>query len=137
MELDSHYFPFPWTRENWDNHFSIQTKKNSLMLQEEILIGFCSWEYLPLEKLYHIYKILIVPDFRGKKLGKLLLEKSLAEMNEFYPEGAHCFLELESTNTAARNLYEGFGFEFLEQISHFYGSERHGIRMCLDFSKKK
>ena len=133
MELDSRYFPLPWSKENWFNHFLTQTKKNSIIFEEGIFAGFCSWEYLPLEKLCHIYKILIIPDLRGKGLGQLLLEKSLAEMNEFFPERNYCFLELESTNTGARNLYEKFGFKFLEQVPHFYGAQRHGVRMCLDF----
>ena len=134
VRLDTNFFPFPWSKNNWDDHFTHSDKKVTTLIQNKKLIGFCCWEYLKLESLCHIHKVLVLPEERGKKLGNQLLRESLNEMTFFFVDLKRCFLEVEETNDIARSLYSKMGFELLEIVPHFYGPKRNGARMMLKFS---
>ena len=48
------------------------------------------------------------PDYQGKKLGSLLLHKTLEKALEI--EDLECFLEVRVSNIVAQNLYKKYGF---------------------------
>lgn len=48
------------------------------------------------------------PDYQGKKLGSLLLHKTLEKALEI--EDIECFLEVRVSNIVAQNLYKKYGF---------------------------
>ena len=48
------------------------------------------------------------PDYQGKKLGSLLLHRTLEKALEI--EDMECFLEVRVSNIVAQNLYKKYGF---------------------------
>lgn len=64
----------------------------------------------------------VVPNNRGKKLGKVLLEKCLS--NLIKQGKLECYLEVDETNTPAINLYAAYGF--------FEVSKKHGFLLRID-----
>lgn len=48
------------------------------------------------------------PDYQGKKLGALLLRRTLEKALEI--EAMECFLEVRVSNIVAQNLYKKYGF---------------------------
>ena len=48
------------------------------------------------------------PDYQGKKLGALLLHRTLEKAQEI--EDLECFLEVRVSNIVAQNLYKKYGF---------------------------
>jgi ribosomal protein S18 acetylase RimI-like enzyme len=59
----------------------------------------------------------VVPDFRGRKLGKMLMETCLSSLIK---QGKlECYLEVDETNIPATSLYEAYGF--------FEVSKKHGF----------
>lgn len=48
------------------------------------------------------------PDYQGKKLGALLLHRTLEKALEI--EDLECFLEVRVSNIVAQNLYKKYGF---------------------------
>ena len=50
----------------------------------------------------------VVPEHRGKKLGKVVMEECLSSLSK---QGrVNCYLEVDETNTPAINLYKSYGF---------------------------
>lgn len=62
------------------------------------------------EKHVGIFGISVIKDFRGKGLGKLLMELILKEAKKEIPEIKIVTLGVYSTNDIARSLYEKLGF---------------------------
>ncbi len=68
-----------------------------------------------------LYQIAVLPEFRGRKIGKRLLTALHGKMRE---RGAvTCFLEVRSRNNAARALYEGCGYEEISVRRGYYGDD--------------
>ncbi|HUT81069.1 MAG TPA: GNAT family N-acetyltransferase [Candidatus Bathyarchaeia archaeon] len=59
----------------------------------------------------------VVPEHRGKKLGKVVMEECLSSL--FKQGKVNCYLEVDATNTPAINLYKSYGF--------FEVSKKHGF----------
>ena len=75
--------------------------------------------------------IAVDPEYRRQGIATLLFIKLLVAIKE---RGAtFMVLEVRPSNTAAINLYEGFGFEIVEREKNFYGDEDAWI-MVKDFS---
>ncbi len=65
-----------------------------------------------------LLRIAILPDFRGKGLGKELLDEFLRAVKR---RGAECvFLEVRVSNTPAIGLYEKRGFERVRVREKYY-----------------
>ncbi|NHJ49339.1 MAG: GNAT family N-acetyltransferase [Asgard group archaeon] len=59
----------------------------------------------------------VVPDHRGRKLGKVLMEECLSRLIDM--NKLNSYLEVDITNTPAINLYESYGFREV--------SKKHGF----------
>jgi ribosomal protein S18 acetylase RimI-like enzyme len=75
---------------------------------EEEIIGTV-WLTHDFRRLY-IHHMAMRPDWLGKKLSHLLLEKAMAYAIEL---GYHAKLEVERNNLCAKHLYEKYGFQNL------------------------
>lgn len=65
-----------------------------------------------------LFQIGTLPEYRGRGLAKLLLERLHAKMRE--KGAAVCFLEVRSRNAAAIALYEKFGYERISVRRDYY-----------------
>ena len=65
--------------------------------------------------IYEVVKIAISPNYRGKKLGKKLLNYILEDLDR------NLMLEVRESNKIAINLYESLGFEKINTRKGYYG----------------
>jgi ribosomal-protein-alanine N-acetyltransferase len=66
----------------------------------------------------HINNMAIHPGWRGRGLGRLLLNKALAAA--YALGGRRATLEVRRSNTAARRLYESAGFTMIDVRPNYY-----------------
>ncbi|HEY3249495.1 MAG TPA: GNAT family N-acetyltransferase [Ignavibacteria bacterium] len=64
------------------------------------------------EKICELQRMFLLPDARGKGIGKRLLEMCLEDAKNFGYES--CYLESLSNMLDARRLYEKFGFKIID-----------------------
>ena len=78
-----------------------------------------------------IESLAVDPDYRGQGIGKIILIKLIGAIKK---RGAtFIVLEVRPSNTAAIELYKGFGFEIVEREKNYYFDEDAWI-MARDFS---
>jgi Acetyltransferases len=93
-----------------------------LMLSDGQYAGFSTcfvnFSTFKIKPYLYIHDVFVRPDFRGKKLGKKLMEK----LTEIAQERAYCKISLEvrSDNDAAKKLYNSLGFEECKPNMHYW-----------------
>ena len=78
-------------------------------------------------KLGHIVTIDVVPEYRRKGVGMLMLQKVEREFQ--YAGVKVCYLEVRADNTAAKKLYQKRGYRQVEVLDDYYYRGGHGIRL--------
>lgn len=72
--------------------------------------------YVGIERIFdeeHIINMAVHPDYRGKGVGKRLLQHVLNDEDVF-------FLEVRVSNEAAKSIYEHFGFKVINIRKAYY-----------------
>jgi ribosomal-protein-alanine acetyltransferase len=78
-------------------------------------------------KLGHIVTIDVVPKYRRRGVGMLMLQEV---EREFRNAGVQaCYLEVRADNTAAKKLYQKLGYRKVEVLEDYYYRGGHGIRL--------
>lgn len=128
QKWDEMFFQRPWTSKQWgelnSKHYSLLT-----WTHEDQAIGFALFGTLSGDEAAHLYKIFILPEYRGKKEAELFL-KSASEFLE--SRGfVRIYLEVEMNNPRAIGFYEKFGFQRLRVIKGYYSDGVDGLTMDL------
>jgi ribosomal-protein-alanine N-acetyltransferase len=127
-DLDAHYFPTPWTLDNWKS-ISEQDRLLVVMMNMEQVAGFCLFDKSVPDSFAHLLKILIIPELRNQGHSRVLLENAIGQLRQ---EGcSRLFLEVEENNHAAQKLYYGLGFSIVHRKKDFYGENRNALIMTL------
>lgn len=95
-----------WSEADFNGSLTDPTRFFWVAKEEERLLGFCG-----LSQSFEqgdILNIGVCPDARGKGIGSALLRQAIQTFGE--QSGKVLFLEVRASNTAARALYEKFGF---------------------------
>ncbi|GAB4337507.1 MAG: hypothetical protein OHK0038_15960 [Flammeovirgaceae bacterium] len=71
-------------------------------------------------RLFSLHKIFVKKEFRAKKIGSMLMEAFLKEMDRI---GGDCFLTVDPVNSNAIALYEKWGFLEKEFHKGYYRPE--------------
>ena len=79
-----------------------------------------------------ITSIAVAQDHRRRGIGRGLLSQALGYLRE--KRVGEVDLEVSLTNEAAKGMYEQFGFRRSRVLPHYYGANRHGVRMVLDLT---
>jgi [ribosomal protein S18]-alanine N-acetyltransferase len=108
FKIETISFSTPWSKEAFYNELTQNRFAKYIVIQyEDELVGYCGVWIVVDEA--HITNIAILPDFRGKKLGEMLLTKIMDEARKL---GATTMtLEVRVTNKVAQNLYRKLGFQ--------------------------
>ena len=118
IALEQASFNNPTTREWYENELQRPDICYVYVLRtpDAPVAGFCAfWKVLDQ---IHINNLAIHPDARRRGLGRVLLARVLEEAAAL---GApHATLEVRRSNTAARRLYEGAGFELVGVRTAYY-----------------
>ncbi len=81
--------------------------------------GISKIESLRLRKLGHIVSIAVLPEYRGRGIGRQLLERTLQVLRDVY-SCDEAYLEVRVSNTAAINLYYSLGYKVVKVAKHYY-----------------
>lgn len=124
IEADS--FPLPWSKTHFlDELASPHAFPLVAMDREGRVAGYICPMFLLDEG--HILDVAVRRDCRGQGVGKLLVEKVLAECRE--RGGAFVFLEVRASNAAAITLYEQLGFVETGRRKRYYENGEDAILM--------
>lgn len=85
-----------------------------VLMNNSIVIGFCCIAR------NSIMSFAILPEYRGRKLGKMLIEHSLDEYEK--NKEKYITLHVRIDNIIARNLYKSVGFDIVETVDKYYGN---------------
>jgi ribosomal-protein-alanine N-acetyltransferase len=73
---------------------------------------------LGIAKRGHVISIAVMPKYRRRNVGSMLMEKALEAMVEY--NAKQCVLEVRTGNTAGINLYRKMGFQIKRTIHRYY-----------------
>ena len=80
----------------------------------------------------HILNLAVLPEFRRRGIGSMLLRDALNELKRLKPDINLITLEVRESNTAAIELYEKFGFKVMgKRISYYDKPHENAIIMGL------
>lgn len=127
-ELDTHFFPQPWTEIMWqgaldENHFI------DILKIDNQVIGFAFFNLNRVDSFAHLYKILIHPEHRSRHLGSLLFSHAMDELKSMGLKDF--FLEVEEFNHSAQAVYKKIGFNALHLKKHFYSDGSNALIMTM------
>jgi [ribosomal protein S18]-alanine N-acetyltransferase len=117
MAIERAAFTMPWTR---DTFTGLLRRTDTFMAVAEDpghgVVGYAAvWMVVDQAELGDIA---VDEPWRGRGIGRLLLEHVLSAMRD--SAVAELFLEVRPSNTAARRLYEGYGFEEVGRRRSYY-----------------
>jgi ribosomal-protein-alanine N-acetyltransferase len=118
LEVESESFTNPWTREMYTWELQNRSVCHIFVARTPgcSVAGFCAF-WLVLDEI-HINNVAVRPQFRGHGIGSALLHHALAEAKQLGARRAT--LEVRSSNTAARRLYERLGFYVAATRRNYY-----------------
>lgn len=130
VEIEHQSFSLPWSREAFeaevcDNDLAVYL----IMTSGKQVIGYGGM-WIILDEA-HVTNIAILPSYRGKGLGKILLN---AMIKAAKGQGAQSMtLEVRAGNIVAQKLYAGFGFKNCGVRPGYYTDNREdALIMWLD-----
>ena len=93
--------------------------------------GFSNFKRLGFVKKGHVVSVAVLPVFRNRGLGKILVEEAmrgaiLRKCDELY-------LEVRCSNTAAVRLYENLGFLIRQRLKTYYRDGEDAYLMAVEF----
>ncbi|MBM7615421.1 ribosomal protein S18-alanine N-acetyltransferase [Alkaliphilus hydrothermalis] len=105
--IEEKSFPTPWTRSSFEK----EVKKNLLAryfvaTYEEKVVAYGGM-WLIIDEA-HITNIAVHPEYRGRKIGKILVEGMIQEAISLGME--RMTLEVRTSNITAQDLYKSLGF---------------------------
>ncbi len=105
--IEEKSFPIPWSK----NAFEKEIKKNILAkyfvaLWEDKIVAYGGMWFIVDEA--HVTNIAVDPDYRGKKIGKVLVEGMIKEAASLGM--LKMTLEVRRGNLVAQNMYKTLGF---------------------------
>lgn len=117
LEIECLSFAIPWSREALMQEILYnQLARYRIALEDDRAIAY-GGIWLILDEA-HITNIAVHPDYRGKGVGKRLMEDLIETAQK---EGiAQMTLEVRKSNGVAIHLYESFGFEIAGVRKGFY-----------------
>ncbi len=115
-ELQKKCFSVPWSLESIREMFETEGYLNLTAWEDGVLAGYIGIKAVLDEA--DITNVAVHPDHRRQGIGKQLLEKLLRQAAA---EGVcRIFLEVRTSNAAARALYEGAGFQIIDIRKNYY-----------------
>lgn len=121
-------FPSPWSQQAFLNELENKFAVYFVAIHENNLIGYAGMWLFCGEA--HVTTIAVHPDFRGRGLGKMLMNTLIDYARE---QGADTMvLEVRPSNIPALNLYKSLGFRNIGWRKNYYIETREDalVMMC-------
>lgn len=118
LSVEAESFTNPWTRDMyaWELQNRSVCHVYVVRTPDCPVAGFCAF-WLVFDEI-HINNVAIRPQFRGRGIGTALMQHVLAEASRLGARRAT--LEVRSSNTDARRLYERLGFYIAATRRNYY-----------------
>lgn len=118
LAIEQASFTNPWTREMYVAELKNEGVSFFYLARDKgrQIVGFCSF-WRVLDEL-HINNLAVVPECRRQGVATALLRRVMEEAARFGI--CRTMLEVRRSNTAARQLYERFGFVVAGTRSNYY-----------------
>ena len=118
-EIERNYIPQPWSEAAFAAALDDEKAVTLAAFGGDVLCGFITGVYLL--DTADIYSVAVSADYRGKGIGKRLLEEFFDQLPE---DVKNVGLEVRESNIPAIKLYESFGFERVGLRKNFYQDPR-------------
>lgn len=119
LALETTVYPDPWSEAVFREEIARHDRVYLVAEEGDLVVGFAG--LLLVEHDAHVTTVAVDPASRGRGLGTRLM---LALADAALESGAaHLTLEVRVSNTAARRLYERFGFEPVGRRKDYYRTE--------------
>ena len=130
-EIERHSFPKPWPRATFEAELS-REHAHLIVACAPAVIGFCNFWLVAGE--LHVLAIATHPDRRRAGIGKLLLDRAIADARA--AGCAHATLEVRRGNDAAIALYERCGFATVHVRARYYAdNDEDALVMTSELSR--
>ncbi|MBO9131416.1 ribosomal protein S18-alanine N-acetyltransferase [Bacillus sp. 165] len=108
VKIEQASFAIPWTYEAFERELIVNEFACYTVMEENgQIIGYCGLWIILDES--HITNIAVLPEYRGRKLGEMLLQKVMEKAINL---GAKTMtLEVRVSNEPAKKLYRKMGFQ--------------------------
>ncbi len=114
--IENRSFPSPWSQQAFLNELKNKFSVYFVATHENNLIGYAGMWLFSGEA--HVTTIAVHPDFRGRGLGKMLMNTLIDYARE---QGADTMvLEVRPSNIPALNLYKSLGFRNIGWRKNYY-----------------
>ena len=130
LEIECICFTTPWDIRSFEYELGYKDTILKVAVLNNQIIGYvCVRTILDVT---HILNLVVLPDFRRKGIGSMLLRDALNELKRLKPDINLITLEVRESNTAAIELYEKFGFKVMgKRISYYDKPHENAIIMGL------
>ncbi len=135
LEIERSSFPRPWSADHFLEELRLPFSKLLLAWSKReetsVLVGYiCRW--LTGGEL-HVLNVTVHPSWRGRSIGKRLVEEVLAEARQAGARRA--LLEVRRRNLPALALYERVGFCLVGTRPNYYGPGQDALLMELELDR--
>ncbi len=128
FSMDRDFFPNPWSRDQWSG---LKSSDNQVLYFEKDhqskIRCFALYAVNELESLCHLYKILVLPQYRGLGVAKKIMDFALKDLRDGGLKSV--YLEVSTSNSVAISFYKGFGFKILVEKKKFYENGDNAFAM--------
>ncbi|WP_375346276.1 ribosomal protein S18-alanine N-acetyltransferase [Priestia megaterium] len=108
VKIEKKSFTTPWSSEAFQNELTNNQFSTYIVMEEgENIIGYCG-TWIVIDEA-HVTNIALLPDYRGKGLGELLLSNVMDVLRKL--GAASMTLEVRVSNHIAQSLYQKLGFK--------------------------
>jgi len=123
-------FTTPWDIRSFEYELGYKDTILKVAVLNNQIIGYvCVRTILDVT---HILNLAVLPEFRRRGIGGMLLRDALNELKRLKPDINLITLEVRESNTAAIELYERFGFKVMgKRISYYEKPHENAIIMGL------
>ncbi|MFC1548267.1 ribosomal protein S18-alanine N-acetyltransferase [Candidatus Neomarinimicrobiota bacterium] len=132
MTIEKLCYDNPWPEEAFEEEIVPGEVGLGLVAEDEgLVVGFLTGMMVVDE--FHLHNIAVHPDFRGRGIGKELLEsvKALCEEHEY----RRIILEVREDNEIARHLYLSMGYEAVGSRKDYYGPGQDAYLYTMQLEK--
>ena len=116
--IETACFSIPWTERSIEGQIFADGSIFACICEGEDVIGYVCGQTVADE--CELYRIAVLSSYRKKGYADMLMEYFLKECKN--KEISNIFLEVRSSNTPARNLYQKYGFQNVGIRKNYYSN---------------
>ena len=136
LNIENTCSPTPWNENSFKYEIDNRETILKVALFHNKIMGYvCLRTILDIT---HVLNIKVLPEFRRRSIGTLLLGNALKELKILKPDIESVTLEVRESNAAAIKLYKKFGFKVTgKRIGYYKQPPENAVIMELNILNKE